>query len=135
MLCPVFHQKLLLKNYQEWFHHFYFTLALTSLDKFLTLLDIVPAPNAYAKAGKWNTELTLSSLNITTPICLCLGHSLEIHAFRPTSPCLIIKDLSPEQNFFNHLVTVLWSTLSSPFIQQILLVVSVAYEPIQTCKV
>ena len=39
------------------------------------------------------------------------------------------KFLQPKQNFLNHLVTVLWSTVPSPFAQQMFLVAFMAFWP------
>ena len=52
-------------------------------------------------------------------IYLCgLEFSLGIHSFRLA---WLLRFLPPEQNFLNHLVTVLWSIAPSPFVQQMFL--------------
>ena len=79
--------------------------------------------------GFWDAELAWYSPSATHWICLHgLKHGLGIHVSRSTWPCLIIF-LQLKQNFLNHLLIVLWSTVSSLFALQMFLVVSVALFP------
>ena len=66
---------------------------------------------------------------------LCQGHEFTSMAWSKTSEFLGLPDLAgffrflhPERNFLNYLVTVPWSTMSSPLTQQC------CYGPIQICK-
>ena len=71
--------------------------------------------------GLWNIELARYSPNITCRICLYgLECSLRTHALRLIWPSLIVDILAAWAKFL-YLVTVWWSTASSPFTQQMFL--------------
>ena len=72
----------------------------------------------------WDVKLAWDSLNTIRQICLNnLEYGLGIHDFRPTWS---LGFLQPEWNFLNHLLIIQWSTVASPFAQQIFLIASTA---------
>ena len=67
--------------------------------------------------GLWDAELAWYSPSATQQICLYgFEHNLGIHGFRPTWTYLWY--------LLNHLLTVLWSNVPSPFGQQMFLIAS-----------
>ena len=105
--------------------------------KVLQYFAIVRYNLAFAEVVKMMNHIGLkeaklawySSSNICQFYLLWFGvWPLRIFSFRPIIAWLL-KLLLPQQHFLNHLVTVLWSTEPSPFIQQIFLIAFVVSSP------
>ena len=70
--------------------------ALDAFDKVMKMMNYT---------GLWNVKLVWYFQGVTCWIYLCsLEPGLRIHGFWPAWPCLIIKVLTTEWNFLNHLM-------------------------------
>ena len=77
--------------------------------------------------GLWDSKLTWYSLNAIQQFCRKgFEYHLRIYDFRLIWLCLIVEVLATQVKFFNHLVTVLWSTA--------FWVVTVALQPISNSE-
>ena len=88
----------------------------------LILTEIAEVVKMTNPSGLWDAKLAWYWQSATHWICLYgLGHSFGIHTVWPTWLWLS-RFFQPKRNFFNYLVTVLWSAARSSFAHQMFLV-------------
>ena len=94
------------------------------------------APDTFAKIVKmtnhmklWDAKIDILWVLLITFAFMAWSTALESTLLDQPNFAWLLRFLQSEQNFFNHLVTVWWSTAPLPFMQQMFLLASVVLWP------
>ena len=127
-------------NFCNWFSHLIYTIQTIHVNQKFCLQE---AEFVSSRGLCWGHEgdeqdWTVRCLALSDNHLICfnsLEHNLGINIFRLTSLCWLLRFLQSEQNFLNHLVTVLWSTARFTFCtDKYFWLLLEHYEPVQTSK-